>query len=39
MGMYDFANFVAPAPHPGEHLRGDYLPRATASLEWMIGGC
>ena len=26
MGMHDFANFAAPAPHPGEHLREDYLP-------------
>ena len=22
----DYANFVEPAPHPGEHLREDYLP-------------
>lgn len=24
--IQDFANFVEPAPHPGEHLREDYLP-------------
>lgn len=22
----DFADFVTPAPHPGEHLREDFLP-------------
>lgn len=22
----DYANFAEPAPHPGEHLREDYLP-------------
>jgi addiction module HigA family antidote len=26
MATHDFANFAAPAPHPGEHLREDYLP-------------
>lgn len=24
--MTDFTNFAEPAPHPGEHLRDDYLP-------------
>jgi len=24
--MTDFTTFEAPAPHPGEHLREDYLP-------------
>ena len=23
---HDYADFAAPAPHPGEHLREDYLP-------------
>lgn len=23
---HDFSQFTAPAPHPGEHLREDYLP-------------
>jgi addiction module HigA family antidote len=23
---YDFADFVSPLPHPGEHLREDFLP-------------
>ena len=26
MAAYDFADFEAPAPHPGEHLREDFLP-------------
>lgn len=25
MAAFDFADFAAPAPHPGEHLREDYL--------------
>lgn len=24
--MDDYSNYVSPAPHPGEHLREDYLP-------------
>jgi addiction module HigA family antidote len=24
---YDFDDFVSPSPHPGEHLREDYLPQ------------
>lgn len=24
--MTDYSQFVSPAPHPGEHLREDYLP-------------
>ncbi len=23
---YDFTDFMAPTPHPGEHLREDFLP-------------
>ena len=26
MRAFDFEDFVSPAPHPGEHLREDYLP-------------
>lgn len=26
MRAYDFAEFVSPLPHPGEHLREEYLP-------------
>ena len=26
MDAVDFSNFAEPAPHPGEHLREDYLP-------------
>ena len=26
MTTHDFARFEQPAPHPGEHLREDYLP-------------
>jgi len=26
MPAFDFAEFVTPLPHPGEHLREDYLP-------------
>ena len=26
MTDHEFAGFTAPAPHPGEHLREDYLP-------------
>ena len=26
MTTIDFSEFQAPAPHPGEHLREDYLP-------------
>ncbi|WP_426032381.1 HigA family addiction module antitoxin [Caulobacter sp. DWP3-1-3b2] len=26
MRTLDFEDFVSPAPHPGEHLREDYLP-------------
>jgi addiction module HigA family antidote len=26
MANLDFSTFVSPAPHPGEHLREDYLP-------------
>ncbi len=26
MTAVDFSTFVTPAPHPGEHLREDYLP-------------
>ena len=25
--MADYSDFVTPLPHPGEHLREDYLPR------------
>ena len=30
MATHDFANFAAPAPHPGEHLREDYSAGALA---------
>ena len=26
MSVYDFADFASPLPHPGEHLREDFLP-------------
>lgn len=26
MAVVDFSNFESPAPHPGEHLREDYMP-------------
>jgi antitoxin HigA-1 len=26
MRAFDFEDFISPAPHPGEHLREDYLP-------------
>ena len=26
MSAYDFADFVSPLPHPGEHPREDFLP-------------
>lgn len=26
MAVHDFSDFTNPAPHPGEHLREDYLP-------------
>lgn len=26
MAVHDFSGFITPAPHPGEHLREDYLP-------------
>ncbi len=26
MDAYDFADFTAPLPHPGAHLREDFLP-------------
>jgi antitoxin HigA-1 len=26
MAAYDFADFVSPTPHPGEHLREEFLP-------------
>ncbi|HEX4198772.1 MAG TPA: HigA family addiction module antitoxin [Caulobacteraceae bacterium] len=26
MADFDFSEFQSPAPHPGEHLREDYLP-------------
>lgn len=26
MDAYDVANFVSPTPHPGEHLREEFLP-------------
>jgi addiction module HigA family antidote len=26
MADLDFSNFATPAPHPGEHIREDYLP-------------
>ena len=26
MSDLDFSSFVSPAPHPGEHLRADFLP-------------
>jgi antitoxin HigA-1 len=26
MTSHDFANFASPLPHPGEHLREDFLP-------------
>jgi len=26
MPAYDYAEFAAPLPHPGEHLREDFLP-------------
>jgi len=26
MAAYDFAEFLSPLPHPGEHLREEFLP-------------
>jgi addiction module HigA family antidote len=26
MAAYDFTDFASPTPHPGEHLREEYLP-------------
>ena len=26
MAAYDFADFISPTPHPGEHLREEFLP-------------
>jgi addiction module HigA family antidote len=26
MAAYDFSDFVSPLPHPGEHLREEFLP-------------
>jgi addiction module HigA family antidote len=26
MSALDFSNFLSPTPHPGEHLREDFLP-------------
>ena len=26
VAAYDFADFVSPTPHPGEHLREEFLP-------------
>jgi antitoxin HigA-1 len=26
MPAYDFADFISPLPHPGEHLRQEFLP-------------
>jgi len=26
MDAYDFTDFATPAPHPGEHLREDFMP-------------
>lgn len=26
MAAYDFSDFISPLPHPGEHLREEFLP-------------
>jgi antitoxin HigA-1 len=26
MAAYDFSDFISPRPHPGEHLREEFLP-------------
>lgn len=35
MGVRDYAGFVAPLPHPGEHLREDYLPELALTVETL----
>lgn len=40
MMAYDFSSFVSPAPHPGEHLREDFLPEyglTAGSLAKLMG--